>query len=60
VGVQWISGPVARLAELYQSLFELMGLGFFGLIVLLLIGASLGLIGAWLAVARHISSIEPK
>jgi cell division transport system permease protein len=60
VGVQWISGPVERLAELYQSLFQLMGLGFFGLIVLLLIGASLGLIGAWLAVARHISSIEPK
>lgn len=60
VGVQWISGPVERLTELYQSLFQLMGLGFFGLIVLLLVGASLGLIGAWLAVARHISSIEPK
>lgn len=60
LGLQWISGPVEHLAELYQSLFHLIGLGFVGLVALLLIGASLGLLGAWLAVARHLSSIEPK
>ena len=60
LGLQWISGPVERLAELYQSFFHLIGLGFVGLVVLLLIGAGLGLLGAWLAVARHLSSIEPK
>ncbi len=60
LGLQWISGPVGHLAELYQSLFHLIGLGFVGLVALLLIGAGLGLLGAWLAVARHLSSIEPK
>ncbi|MDX2463142.1 MAG: permease-like cell division protein FtsX [Porticoccus sp.] len=60
LGLQWISGPVERLAELYQSFFHLIGLGFVGLVALLLIGAGLGLLGAWLAVARHLSSIEPK
>ena len=60
LGLQWISGPVEHLSTLYQSLFQLQGLGFFGLVALLCIGAGLGLIGAWLAVARHLSSIEPK
>lgn len=60
LGLQWISGPVEHLSTLYQSLFQLQGLGFSGLVALLCIGAGLGLIGAWLAVARHLSSIEPK
>lgn len=56
----WVDGPVAKLAALYQSSFELAGLGISGLLGLLLSGALLGLIGAWLAVARHLASIEPK
>jgi cell division transport system permease protein len=60
LGLQWISGPVSHLAELYQSLFQLQGLGFSGLAALIGIGAVLGLVGAWLAVARHLSKIEPK
>lgn len=60
VGLQWLSGPVQQLAVLYQSVFQLEGLGFSGLLALLLIGVVLGLIGAWLAVARHLSSIEPR
>ncbi|MEH6466598.1 MAG: permease-like cell division protein FtsX [Porticoccus sp.] len=60
VGLQWIDGPVERLAELYQSVFELQGMGFSGLLALVIIGAVLGLIGAWLAVARHLAGIEPK
>ena len=60
LGLQWLSRPVEHLSTLYQSLFQLQGLGFSGLVTLLCIGAGLGLIGAWLAVARHLSSIEPK
>lgn len=60
LGLQWVEGPVSHLAELYQSLFQLKGLGFSGLIALLVAGAALGLVGAWLAVARHLSSIEPR
>ncbi len=60
VSVHWMSAPVAHLANLYQSLFQLEGLGFSGLMGLLLIGAGLGFLGAWLAVARQLSSIEPK
>ena len=59
-GLQWIDGSVERLAGLYQSIFQLQGLGFSGLLALLITGAVLGLIGSWLAVARHIGSIEPK
>ena len=60
VGLQWISDPVTRLAELYQSAFKLRGLGFSGFGALLFAGLVLGLVGSWLAVARHLSSIEPK
>ncbi|WP_461517544.1 permease-like cell division protein FtsX [Porticoccus sp.] len=56
----WVAGPVAKLAVLYQTSFQLAGLGMTGLLGLLLSGALLGLIGAWLAVARHLASIEPK
>lgn len=60
LGVIWVSGPVERLAELYQSVFELRGLGASGFLSLVIIGIFLGLIGAWLAVAKHLASIEPK
>lgn len=60
LGVQWISGPISHMVELYQSLFQLQGLGFSGLAALIGIGAGLGLVGAWLAVAQHLSNIEPK
>ncbi|MFT7299837.1 MAG: cell division transport system permease protein [Porticoccus sp.] len=59
-GLQWIDGSVERLAGLYQSIFQLQGLGFYGLLALLIIGTVLGLTGSWLAVARHLGSIEPK
>ena len=59
VGLLWLSGSVAHLSALYESGFELSGLGLRELSVLLLGGGALGLIGAWLAVARHLSDIEP-
>lgn len=54
-----ISGSVYRLAQLYQSDFQLAGLGFSGFLALAALGALLGWFGAWLAVARQLSKIEP-
>jgi cell division transport system permease protein len=52
--------PVRRLAGLYQSSFRLEVLASSELLYLLLGGACLGLLGAWVAVGRHLSAIEPR
>lgn len=52
--------PVARLAALYGSEFRLAGLGAAEAVTLLLTGAGLGLAGAWLGAARHLSRIEAR
>ncbi len=52
--------PVSRLALLYQSAFELDGLGIMDGLNLVLMGGALGLTGAWLAVTRHLAEIEPR
>lgn len=52
--------PVARLATLYGSEFRLAGLGAADAAALLLLGAGLGLAGAWLGAARHLSRIEAR
>ena len=51
--------PVRELAALYQSNFSLDTLSFTDTLALLLTGAVLGLLGAWLAVGRHLADIEP-
>ncbi len=51
--------PVRQLAGLYQSGFSLQTLSFSENLSLLLAGAVLGLLGAWLAVSRHLAAIEP-
>ncbi|QFU77617.1 ABC transporter permease [Halioglobus maricola] len=56
----FLQQPVSSLAALYQSEFELAGLGFMGFLNLLVLGGLLGLAGAWLAVSRHLSKIEPR
>ena len=56
----FLGGPVERLADLYQSDFQLAGLGVMGALNLILLSGLLGLAGAWLAVARHLSEIEPR
>jgi len=56
----WLAGPVDTLALLYQSQFSITGLGFGGFVALLLIGGSVGLIGAWLAVGQHLRNIQPR
>lgn len=55
-----LEGPVRRLAFLYDSQFELAGLGLLPTAALLLAGVVLGVAGAWLAVGRHIRQIEPR
>jgi len=52
-------GPVERLALLYQSSFRLVAADAGTVAVLLAGGALLGLLGAWLAVGRHLRDIEP-
>jgi cell division transport system permease protein len=54
-----LSGPVAALAGLYQSTFQLTPLDAGGALLLLSGSAGLGLGGSWLAVARHLNKIEP-
>jgi cell division transport system permease protein len=54
-----LSGPVADLAQLYASRFDLSGLGFVDLLQLIGGGSLLGWAGAWLAAARHLRAIEP-
>ena len=56
----WLSGPVDRLATAYSGEFDLSGLGFAYTVLLLLVSAMLGVIGAWLAVGRHLAAIEPR
>ncbi|ARN74183.1 permease-like cell division protein FtsX [Oceanicoccus sagamiensis] len=60
VSLFWLSGPVAELSGLYQSQFVLQGLGFGQTLLLWLASGLLGLAGAWLAVSRHLGSIEPR
>ena len=55
----WLGATVTRLAALYQSDFALKSLGLYGMLILIAFGAALGLIGAWLAVSRHIAQLEP-
>ena len=58
-GFWLLSGPVAQLASLYHSDFNLETLPFQLLGLLLAGGISLGLLGSWLAVGRHLDAIEP-
>ncbi len=54
-----LSDPVNRLSSLYNSDFSLGGVGLETVVVLLASGISLGLLGSWLAVGRHLQAIEP-
>ncbi|MFT4767224.1 MAG: cell division transport system permease protein [Glaciecola sp.] len=60
LGTLILASPVNALAAAYQSSFVLQGLGLVNSLQLVLLGASLGLIGAWLAVTRHLKAIEPR
>ncbi|MFA7554573.1 MAG: permease-like cell division protein FtsX [Spongiibacteraceae bacterium] len=60
ISMLWLSRPIAELAGLYQSEFVLQGLGFGQTLLLWFVSGLLGLVGAWLAVSRHLGAIEPR
>lgn len=55
-----LSGPIEKLTGLYHSEFSLDILGPAGTVIVLLGTALLGLLGASIAVGRHLSNIEPE
>ena len=60
IGFWWLSEPVTQLADLYQSSFRLQGLDFIESLQLILISGITGLLGAWIAVMRHLYLIQPR
>jgi cell division transport system permease protein len=55
-----VETPIARLTALYGGRFRLGGLSVEEAGIVLLVGALLGLAGAWIGAARHLSRIEPR
>lgn len=55
-----VAGPVEALSALYFSAFRLQWPGLGGTLVLLLTGAGLGWLGAWLTVLRQLQKVEPR
>jgi cell division transport system permease protein len=59
VAVAVLSKPLAHLASLYGSHFELQGLRFPTIVRILGLSIGLGWVGSWIAATRHIRAIEP-
>lgn len=59
-GLSWLNDAVLRLAGLYGSSFSLGGVPAEDGLSLMLGAVLLGYIGAWLAVARHLTELAPK
>ena len=59
IAVALLHAPAARLAALYGTEFPLIGLDASTLGALLIGGPLLGLVGAWLAVGRHLAACDP-
>lgn len=56
----WLSGPIDELLNLYNSVHSLTGMDASAVVILPLFSGTLGLLGAWLAVSRHLGDIEPQ
>ena len=59
-GLFLLEPSVARLAGLYQSGIAMLSLSAEEMLALLGVGVTLGLVGSWLAAARHMRRIEPR
>ena len=59
-GLDWMNDSVVELSTLYGSDFALSGVPVSDGLSLLLGAVLLGYIGAWIAVARHLSDLAPK
>jgi cell division transport system permease protein len=53
-----VDKPAQRLAELYDSQYRVAGLGGYESLILLVSSITLGLLGSWLAVGRHLRKVE--
>jgi cell division transport system permease protein len=60
ISLWFLGGPVERLAGLYGGSFEPLGADPGTLLTILVGGILAGLGGAWSAVARHLSAIQPQ
>jgi len=58
--LNWLNQSVMRLASLYGSGFSLNPVGVSDGLLLVLFALTLGCIGAWLAVFRHLRELAPK
>lgn len=59
IALLWIGSPVDQLTALYESEYSLIGMGWINAGVLPLFAGLLGLMGAWLAVSRHLQDVDP-
>jgi cell division transport system permease protein len=55
----YLTSAINKLTDLYQSDFQLQGLDFSEVLVLLAFAVLLGLIGSYISVRKHIRTIEP-
>ncbi|WP_192035480.1 permease-like cell division protein FtsX [Halomonas sp. YLGW01] len=60
LGRQWLSAPATALAESYGASFTMPALDGAGSATLLVSSTLLGLLGAWIAVTRHLADIRPR
>ncbi len=58
-GLNWLNEPVQRLADLYSSDYQLVGLPMPWVLAILLTGGLLGWIASWVTVSRHLSQLYP-
>ena len=59
-GLYALEEPVARLAGLYESSFNVLALNLRESLIIIGAGITLGLVGSWIAAARHMWRIEPR
>lgn len=53
-------GPMGQLLALYESQFDLKGLGINASVVLFVLAGGLGWLGAWVSVRQHLKDIVPR
>jgi len=59
VSLWLLQGPIQHLSLVYGGAIRLQGLNFGAAAAILLFSTVLGFLGAWLAVGRHLSAVEP-
>lgn len=57
--IWWVESSVIEVTQLYEAQFQLAGLNFSEMLTIWLVAIVLGLFGSYIAVRRHIRSIEP-